>query len=284
MGLAGRTRLAISGLATLAWVLGIGMPAAAVGESARKPKPAKVVSVLDKACQAKHLNKVVKDRSGRPLICIQDWTQRTWRPAPDAVATAAHAGFRQYLTDLQATVPPSTADLRVIKEPGFPDDLANAMLAGIRVASTVYGANENSAFIMAITPEFMYSTARSLAEPCWNTADAESKGTWLMENVLEVRAQQYEGYGHAGLCDNVFFAYFNSRKPESLANASPMSATEGIVREYLINSPSLEPQRFRWGPDRRAGRQSRERGTSRGRSWSARKPRASRIRAAGRTG
>lgn len=211
--------------------------ASAVVDARKKPK---LLSKLDATCQARHVNRQVKDRRGRMLICIEEFGQRLWRLAPDATAMKSHAGFLTYL-DLLDAGEPGNSSIQVYREAGFPEETANAMLSAMKAAQRIYGADDNSPFIMAVTPEYMYSTARALAEPCWNSVDSYSQGRWIQENALEVRRGQYEGYGHAGLCGNVYFAFLNSTQPGVMENASLLSATEGFVREYLIQSEKLKP-------------------------------------------
>lgn len=214
--------------------------ASVANQLSQAKKTPKVVAKMDAPCQTRYLNRQVKDRRGRTLICINEFGQRLWRLAPDATALKSHAGFLNYV-DILASGSSVTTNVQVYREEGFPEESANAMLAAMKTAERIYGVDDNSAFVMAVTPEYLYNTTRALAEPCWDTVDAYAKGRWLQENAIEVRRQQFEGYGHAGLCSNVYFSYLNMAQPGVKENASALTATEGFMREYLIQSPKLKP-------------------------------------------
>lgn len=228
----GTISLAAFGL-TLAMIMSV-QPMAQAG-----PKP-KTTAKIDSPCRSVQANKLVKDQRGRELVCTEEFGQFTWRLAPDATARSAHRGFLELAKSLQAKHSASSAKFNVIKEPGFPEQLASAILAAADLgARTVGEVDSGSPLILAVTPAFMYTTARQLAEPCWNKVSEDSRQTWLLENDLPVRQQQYGGFGHAGVCSNVFFAFLNKEKPHFDHN-TPTVVAEGFLREYLIQADALK--------------------------------------------
>lgn len=203
------------------------------------PKP-KYNAKIDVPCRAAQVNKIVKDKRGRELVCAEAFGRYTWRIAPDATARRAHKGFIELAKSLQSKHAASNANFTVIKEPGFPTELANAILAAADLGARTAGeVDSGSPLILAVTPGFLYTTARQLADPCWDKVSEDSRQSWLLENDLPVRQQQYGGYGHAGVCSNVFFAFMNKEKPHFDHN-TPTVVAEGFLREYLIQADALK--------------------------------------------
>ena len=231
----------------LVCVISSALVAAAVGLSGTPaagavPQPTRPTAsaVIDTPCRPAQANKTLKDKRGRLLVCAEEFGRHTWRVAPDAVARKAHAGFLQLARSLQAKHAANAATFQVIQEPGFPKDLADAILAAANLGvRTVGEVDPGSPLILAVTPGFMHATARRLADPCWNAVTEDSRQSWLLENDLPVRQQQYQGFGHAGVCSNVFFAFLNKEKPYFEHNTAPVVA-EGFLREFMIQAKALE--------------------------------------------
>lgn len=220
-------------------------PGAAATTHAMNPWAARGPSV-DGSCTATQSAKQVTV-GGLSLVCTEEFGTYTWRLGPDEVSRTAHARFMEWVRPYVEGARSSGTGFPVIKEPGYPDEVANSIIAAMDAAKTLRGApDERAVIVLGTTPEWMYSQLSAVVAPYAGNATQNERDIWEMENALFRWRTVGQGAGHAGGLGGAPQAYFSYLSHEMGVDAktSPAEAVEGMLREYLMHSPILEEGNF----------------------------------------
>jgi len=189
-------------------------------------------------CEVAAAKSVLSD--GTKVVCVDKFGDRRWALAPDAISVASHNRVVAWLKQTLPTLPAHTRPIEWRIEPSYrrvDADIIQQIVEGTKGFFATYEGN--LAFVLAMTGNYFYDSARELLGSRYDNASASARAEWEFK-WRKSKMQSLAGGGHASLSSDQELIIMKATYMSSAPEIPTKRVVEDFVREYLGNVPTLD--------------------------------------------
>jgi len=189
-------------------------------------------------CEVAAAKSVLSD--GTKVVCVDKFGDKRWALAPDAISVASHDRVVAWLKQTLPTLPAHTRPIEWRIEPSYrrvDADIIQQIVEGTKGFFATYEGN--LAFVLAMTGNYFYDSARELLGSRYDNASASARAEWEFK-WRKSKMQSLAGGGHASLSSDQELIIMKATYMSSAPEIPTKRVVEDFVREYLGNVPTLD--------------------------------------------